>query len=436
MTKNKITIFLLFVFSVLSLQAQEKKGIQFFKGSFEEALQEAQKQNKPLFVDFYAVWCGPCKRMEKTVFTQEKVGNYFNEKFINLQLDAEKPNNIPVAKQYKVGAFPTIAFIDKDGKAIAVNTGGMTAEELLEAAKVAVGEAIGFSQLYDMYKKDKKNLEIQQQLLLQAPRFLAAQEGMNAEKWVVRVGKLYSSYIKAKKGKSLINKQDYIIISSLTGDDEAEKEEIIKFLNDNLDEWKKAVGNAVCYYIVEKNDAKMEALAKEGNLDYKQFLEKIKGEFKNAYEVLAYQTITPYEKASKYYDALYSIYNEKDVDKYMSLMTKYFEKLGKDATPNDYGKAAQDLYYAAGDKLKAKDHEKAIAWVEVALKENTDIMNRINYLVMIGDSHREMKKYDMSEKYYNQAYAESLQMSKMEMMQQMIQATIMRKRATLELLRK
>ncbi len=433
--KNYIIAFLLLITGV-ALQAQEKKGIQFFKGSFEEALKEAQKQNKPLFVDFYAVWCGPCKKMEKTVFTQEKVGNYFNEKFINLQLDAEKPNNIPIAKQYKVEAFPTIAFIGKNGKAISINTGGMTAEEILEAAKVAVGEAIGFSQLYDMYKKDKKNLEIQQQLLLQAPRYLAAQEGMNAEKWVVRVSKLYRSYIKAKKGKALINKQDYIIISSLTGDDKDQEEEIIKFINDNLDEWKNAVGNAACYYIVEKNDARMEALAKEGDLEYKKLLEKIKGEFKNAYDVLGYQTITPYEKASKYYDALYSIYYNKDVDKFMSLMTPYFEKLGKDATPNDYGKAAQDLYYAAGDKLKAKDHEKAIAWVQVALKENTDIMNRINYLVMIGDSYREMKKYNMSEKYYNQAYAESLQMSKTEMLQKMVQATIMRKRATLELLKK
>ncbi|MBS9766383.1 MAG: thioredoxin family protein [Flavobacteriaceae bacterium] len=433
MKKLNIIVFLLLI--GVTLQAQEKKGIQFFKGSFEEALKEAKKQNKPLFVDFYAVWCGPCKRMEKTVFTQEKVGDYFNEKFISLQLDAEKPDNIPVAKQYKVEAFPTVVFMDKNGKAISVNTGGMTAEDILEVAKVAVGEAIGFSELYDMYKEDKKNLEIQQQMLLQAPRFLAAQEGMNAEKWVVRVSKLYRSYIKAKKGKDLINKQDYIIISSLTGDDEEQEEEIIKFLNDNLDEWKKVVGNAVCYYILEKNDAKMEALAKEGDLDYKKFLKKINGEFKNAYDVLAYKEITPYEKASKYYDALYSIYEDKDVEKFMSLMTPYFEKLGKDATPNDYGKAAQDLYYAAGDKLEAKHHEKAIAWVQMALKENTDIMNRINYLVMIGDSYREMKKYNMSEKYYNQAYAESLQMTKTEMLQKMVQATIMRKRATLQLLK-
>src|SRR3712207_4751006 len=77
-------------------------GIKFFQGSFEQALAEAKKQNKPLFVDFYAVWCGPCKRMAKTVFTQDSVGSYFNDKFISLQLDAEKSDNVAIAKQYKV----------------------------------------------------------------------------------------------------------------------------------------------------------------------------------------------------------------------------------------------------------------------------------------------------------------------------------------------
>ena len=76
---------------VSPLYAQENTtGISFFKGTFEEALVKAKQENKPLFVDFYAVWCVPCKKMAKTVFTQEAVGKYFNEHFISLQLDAEK----------------------------------------------------------------------------------------------------------------------------------------------------------------------------------------------------------------------------------------------------------------------------------------------------------------------------------------------------------
>ena len=108
----------LLAFSFVSAQ---EAGIRFFKGTFAEALAEAQRQNKPLFVDFYATWCVPCKKMEKTIFTQPEVGKFFNEKFVNLQMDAEAPENVEIAKKYKVEAFPTLGIIAPDGKAIQIN---------------------------------------------------------------------------------------------------------------------------------------------------------------------------------------------------------------------------------------------------------------------------------------------------------------------------
>ena len=177
----------------LLCKAQGEQGITFFKGSFNEALAEAKKQNKPLFVDFYATWCVPCKRMAKEVFTLPEVGEYFNPRFISLQVDAEKPENKEIAKQYKVEAYPTVAFIAPDGRTIGVNVGALGKEDLLEAAKVVAGEGVSFEQLYDAYKKNPNDLEVQQQLLMKAPNFLAAQEGMDADKWVVRIQKLYTT---------------------------------------------------------------------------------------------------------------------------------------------------------------------------------------------------------------------------------------------------
>ena len=174
----------------VQLRAQQgteaANGIKFFKGTFSEALVKAKQENKILFVDFYAVWCVPCKKMAKTVFTQEEVGKYFNEHFISLQLDAEKGENVDIAKNYKVAAYPTVAFIAPDGKALSVNTGAMDKDELMEAAKIAAGESVSFEELYNKYKADNNDLDVQQQLLLKAPSFLQAQEGMDADKWVTR----------------------------------------------------------------------------------------------------------------------------------------------------------------------------------------------------------------------------------------------------------
>lgn len=412
-------------------------GIKFFQGSFQQAMEEAKKQHKPLFIDFYAVWCGPCKRMAKTIFTQDSIGNYFNQKFVSIQIDAEKPENVDIAKQYKVEAFPTLAFIGNDGKAISVSVGAMSASELMEAGRTAAGDVVGFKELYDQYRANPSDLNIQQKVLQQAPKFLMAQEGMDAEKWVVRIRKMYNAYIQAKMGPALINRTDYLIITQLGGDDTEQQQKMADFINANLPAWQKAVGDAAAYYVIEYNDKRIEDLAKEGNLGYKDYVAKISGDYKNAYAVISFTgNLDPAKSSAKYADAIYCIYKDKDIKKYLALMNDYFQLMGENATPADYGKAAQNLYYAAGKKLSAADHEIAVKWVEKALTGETSIVDRINFLVMIGDSYTAMKKYDDATKYYRQGYVESLQLNNMEQVQAMIQATIARKLAALELLQK
>ncbi len=433
---KKILLFLSLMLCFVGLKAQDGKGIKFFKGTFAEAQALAAKENKLLFVDFYAVWCGPCKKMEKYVFTDEKVGTYFAKHFVSLKIDAEKPEHVELAKKYKVESFPTLGFIRPDGQAVAITTGYLDVEELIKEARTATGDIMSFDKLYEVYKKDKNNLSLQQELLQQAPSFLSAQDGINAEKWAVRLRKLYQGYIKAKMGPDLINKTDYLIISSLGEDGDELSEQILDFMNKNLSTWIDAVGQPAAYYIIEKNDAKMEALAKEGKTRYLEYLEKVKGEYKDAYAVLPLKKVSPYDKAEKYYNALLQVYKNKDVALYLRLMNEYFSMLGEDASATDYGKAAQDLYYAAGSHLDADAHKQAIKWLEIGLNAQMDIMERLNFITMMGDSHKALKQYDLAQQKYNQAYAESLQLENMEMAQQMVQYKLKQKLTELELLRK
>lgn len=435
---KQIRIFLFALLcTVLALpaMAQEGKGIQFFKGTFAQALAKAKSEGKPLFVDFYAVWCGPCKKMEKQIFTQPEVGEYFNKHFVAVQLDAEKPENVDVAKTYKVEAFPTLGIFDGEGKALSINVGYMNAQELMAMAKTAVGEVKGFEQLYKEYRQNPNDLTIQQDLLTLAPQFLTTQDGMDAEKWVVRVRKIYQAYIEKKMSdNSLINRKDYIIIGYLGGDDEETTYRLVDYISNNMDAWMAAVGEPAAYYVVEKNDERMLKLVKKGDESYKTYLEKIRTDYKKAYDVIKFTSATPYDKSRDYYNALFAIYKNKDVALYLKLMRQYLATLGADANAADYAMAAQSLYYAAGNKLSAADHEQAIEWLKVAIPSEKVLMNKINYLVMVGDSYRELKKYNEAEQYYKQAYGESLQMGELEQAQQMIQASVLHKLSTLELL--
>ena len=90
--------------------------------TFDEALAAAKAENKMVFIDFYTDWCGPCKAMARDVFPQKAVGDYMNEKFVCIKLNAEKEGK-EFADLYKVEYFPTFIVLDTDKKVIVTKIG-------------------------------------------------------------------------------------------------------------------------------------------------------------------------------------------------------------------------------------------------------------------------------------------------------------------------
>lgn len=428
--KRSILMMMVCLIAVLNVAGQ---GINFFKGNYQEALAKAAETNKMVFIDFYTEWCGPCKMMAKEVFTDKSVGEYYNGKFIAIQLNAEDPANKAVVKQFKISAYPTLAYVRSDGKVVLQKTGSMSIEEFLKQGKVATGEELGFEDLYAKYKRSKNDLDVLQQLLKEAPAFVSAQEGIESEKWVSRVNKMYSEYIKQKMGADLINKTDYNII--LTYHDNTKQDDpLIEFINKNLAAYRQVMGDAPAYFIIEHNDNVMKNLAKAGKEEYKKYLERVRGDLKAAYDVIAKTDVSPYEKSKSYYDGIYTLYYEKDVKKYMEQMNDYFKILGANATGEDYGGAAQNMYDAMGSKLPKEAHMQAVEWMKQALQDkDVASMDKINYLVMLGDSYKMMAEYGSAKECYNQALLASYQLD-MQMTQLMIQNVVNRKLGELELL--
>lgn len=119
----------------LAQDSQNKSGIMFYNGTWDEVLALAKKENKIVFVDIYASWCGPCKRLKANTFTDETVGKIFNANFINFAIDAEKGEGIKLANLYEVNAYPTLIFVDKNGKLISKTVGYQNPNELLQFGK-------------------------------------------------------------------------------------------------------------------------------------------------------------------------------------------------------------------------------------------------------------------------------------------------------------
>jgi len=110
-------------------------GIQFFESSWSKAVNKAQKENKPIFLDAYASWCGPCKQLKRNTFTKKKAGDFFNAHFINVAIDMEKNEGPALAQKFGVDAYPTLIIADKDGNIVTYTKGYMNADQLLEFGK-------------------------------------------------------------------------------------------------------------------------------------------------------------------------------------------------------------------------------------------------------------------------------------------------------------
>ena len=97
--KMKNTILFFAIVFGSSLLAQDR-SIEFQDITFDEALKASRTENKPIFMDCYAVWCGPCKWMSANIFTNNAVADYYNENYICVKFDMEKGEGIDIAKKY------------------------------------------------------------------------------------------------------------------------------------------------------------------------------------------------------------------------------------------------------------------------------------------------------------------------------------------------
>lgn len=125
-----------FGFSFPKTVNQGAEGIKFKHVTLEEAKKLAKETERLIFIDAYTTWCGPCKRMAATTFRDEKVATYFNKNFICLKIDAENDKDGPeMVKSYRVQVYPTLLFINENGKLVKTLEGFQDADKLMTIAK-------------------------------------------------------------------------------------------------------------------------------------------------------------------------------------------------------------------------------------------------------------------------------------------------------------
>ena len=86
----------------------------YYKG---QSIEQIQKVNKPVLIDFYADWCAACKELDRKTFADQRVAEK-STKFIMVRVDCTSPDNncTPLTKKFNVSGLPTIVFISAEGE--------------------------------------------------------------------------------------------------------------------------------------------------------------------------------------------------------------------------------------------------------------------------------------------------------------------------------
>ncbi|AZA84808.1 disulfide isomerase [Chryseobacterium lactis] len=213
------------IFCAVIISAQE--AIQFQELPYKDIIAKAKKEKKLVFIDAYASWCGPCKMMEKNVFTQKSVGEYFNTNFINARFDMEKGEGREIASKFGVRSYPTYLFLNGEGELVSRNTGYM--EESLFVAMAQDINAPGNKKgsLKERFANGEKN-----------PEFLINVMKLNSETDYNFAKKASERYFENKKKTEELSKEEvgfllYFLKSTEDGNYStftSRKAEIIKFL--------------------------------------------------------------------------------------------------------------------------------------------------------------------------------------------------------------
>ena len=112
---KKSLLFLVLLFAAFNVSAQ----VKFETGNFKSLVSQATKEDKLIFIDAFAEWCGPCKYMTSNIFPLKNVGDYLNKNFVNAKIDMEKGEGPAIARKFNVRSYPTFLILDSKGKEVA-----------------------------------------------------------------------------------------------------------------------------------------------------------------------------------------------------------------------------------------------------------------------------------------------------------------------------
>jgi thioredoxin-like negative regulator of GroEL len=126
--------------------------------SFDEAKKMSLATNKFIIVDFWATWCGPCKKMESDSWSNAEV-NQILEGYVQVKVDIDADKEL--ARHYGIESIPNMFIMDGNGKVVYTFSGYHDAEKLKrELQKFAFSTEFLSNDLINYFKMKNYNTSL------------------------------------------------------------------------------------------------------------------------------------------------------------------------------------------------------------------------------------------------------------------------------------
>ncbi|MYD44897.1 MAG: DUF255 domain-containing protein [Gammaproteobacteria bacterium] len=228
------------------------QGVEFFEGSLNDALSQAEKEDKNVFVFLtydFGMWGQSCIVMREVVFSDPEVGEYFNKRFVNIEVDIENAfhfwNDVSVHDEFNLVVLPTYLISDGKGNGLGHAHGRASPKQLVSIVSRLLGETDSmFDELQTRYESGERSSQFIQQYLMAATEELAFRQLDRDDEASVntyetereKYKQIADAYFMSKPTIDLINETDahlimYFSEPPLRGD------ELVEFVLQHYDEF-------------------------------------------------------------------------------------------------------------------------------------------------------------------------------------------------------
>lgn len=198
-------------------KGKDWKDLNWHK-TLEPALSAAGKDDKPVFIDFTAEWCGWCRRLEQDTYSDPKVWEELNTRFVLAHIDGDVHTDL--VQKYEVGGYPCLIVVDSSGEVL-VRHSGFVRPESFSNVIIAPLEYLPLVREIEAAKKnpDPQKYDLAAEKLRTVLHSDA--EGLNilAWNWLTQEEKNpHSAYIVAVRAKDLSPEDDSILDTLATAE--------------------------------------------------------------------------------------------------------------------------------------------------------------------------------------------------------------------------